>query len=98
MIMSKVNPHERFFFCPVSCNEILEQMKNLDTKNHYSKICTSLYFEQNSFFFFIFFFHKNVQQRIKISIFPSNLAGVTSSYKKKKKNLVRQPYTNKCIN
>ena len=96
--MSKVNPHERCSFCPVSCNEILEQMKNLDTKNHYSKICTSLYFEQNSFFFFIFFFHKNVQQCIKISIFPSNLAGVTSSYKKKKKNLVRQPYTNKCIN
>ena len=37
MIISKIKTNKIFFFCPVSENEILNQIKNLDNKKGIAK-------------------------------------------------------------
>ena len=60
-------------FCQVPHNEILKQIKNLNTEKviRQNDIPTKLS-TQNSYFFSNFF-HKNINQYIKNSNFPSDL-------------------------
>ena len=65
MIISKINPIKRFSICPVWCDEILKQIKNLDTQKviQQNKIPAKLLKE--NFYFFSDFLHRNANQCIK---------------------------------
>ena len=83
ILISTINPNKGFSFCLVSCNEILKQMANLDTKKaiQLNDIQTNLL--KQSSYFFSNLFYKNDHQCIKMSKCTSDfkLQNVTSSSK-----------------
>ena len=86
MIISQINPNKRFYFCPVPHNEILKQIKGLDTeRSNTVKRYPDQIVKSKTPISFQFSSIKMSTNCIKNSKFPSDLklANVTPCYKKK---------------
>ena len=85
ILISTINPNNSF--CLVSCNEILKQMANLDTKKamQLNDIQTNLL--KQSSYFFSNLFYKNDHQCIKMSKCTSDLKLENETSSSKIKNL-----------
>ena len=85
MIIYKINPSKIIPYCPILHNEILKQIKNLDTVKAIQKDDVPTKLLKQKSYFFSNFFHKNANRCIKNSKFPSELklAYVILCYKKK---------------
>ena len=88
MIKNKKKNDQSFSFGPVTFDDVLKIVNNLDTAkaSQQSDIPTKI-LKQNSDYF-AEYFYENINQCISKSIFPSDLklADVTPVYKKKSKN------------
>ena len=86
----KINRYKRFSFCTVSHNEILKQIKNLDTEKEIRQKYFLTKMLKPNFYFISSFFHKE----FKVSIW-SETSGYSFLLQKEIENLKIHLYANK---